>query len=65
MIKRAPRLTVALAIVGAIALGTAGPSIAHRIVSQHELQPTHRVIASAATDDNYVPLMIQATHPEW
>jgi hypothetical protein len=64
MNRHAP-LTVTLAIIGGIALGTTGPSIAHRIVSKHELQPTHRVIVSSATDDNYIPLLIQATHPEW
>jgi hypothetical protein len=65
MPDRARRLTAAFAIVGAIALGTAGPSIAHHIMSKHQLQATRRVIVSPATDDDYVSLLIRATRPEW
>ena len=65
MPDRAPRLTAAFAIIAAIALGAAGPSIAHHIIARHQLQATRHVIVSSATDDDYVRLLIQVTQPEW
>jgi hypothetical protein len=65
MIKRAPRLTIALALLAAIALVTAGSSIAHRIVPKHRPQPTHSATVNPAADDDYVELLIQVTRSGW
>ena len=59
MIKRAPYLTVACAILGTIALIAAGPAVAHRIISKHQLQLTHPVMGNSMADYDYVKLLIQ------
>ena len=65
MITRAPRLTVACAILGTIATVTAGPAVAHRIMSKHHLQLTHPVIANSIADDDYVKLLVRVSQPDW
>ena len=65
MIKRAPRLTVGFALLGTIALVSAGPAIAHRIISKHQLQRAQPVVMNPAADDDYVKLVIQVSQPDW
>jgi len=62
MTKHARRLTIAIGVLGVIALGAAGPSLAHRIVSNIT---TPHVAGNAATmdDDDYVETLIKVTAP--
>lgn len=63
MTKHARHLTIAIGVLGAIAVGAAGPSLAHRIASQIT---THRLAANvtALDDDGYVAGLIKFTRPD-
>jgi Na+/glutamate symporter len=63
MINRAPTLTAACAALGAIAMVTAGPAVAHRIISKHQVQLTHPVMGNSIADDDYVKLLVLVSQP--
>jgi len=62
MTKHARRLTVAVAVLGAVALSAAGPSLAHRVASNPTIR--HPVVTNiAAVDGDYVEMLTRATQP--